>query len=120
MAIPILYQYAKGEVGMNINGSMAKKCCLTASAVLTMVLFLTVAIPVQRAYAEDESITVSCYKGNGDEGNYVGQITVNHIRDAVADCNQTYEGCQGSCLGCVVDAENFQVCYDSDGQKVAQ
>lgn len=108
------------EVGMELKGSMVKKCFFAIIAVLAMALFMTTAIPVQQAYAEDESIMVSCFKGNSEEGNYIGDISVNHIRDAASDCNQEFEGCQGDCLGCVVDSENNQVCYDKDAEKISQ
>jgi hypothetical protein len=105
---------------MKMQGSMVKKWFSATMAVLAMALFLTAAIPVQKACADDESITVSCFKGNSEEGNYVGEISVNHTRDAAPDCNEEFEGCQGACLGCIIDAENNQVCYDMSGEKVSQ
>ncbi len=105
---------------MSMKGSMMKKCFSATGAVLAMAFFLTATIPVQKAYSQDESITVSCFKGNSEEGNYVGEISVNHIRDAAPDCNQEFEECQGECLGCVIDSENYQVCYDMNGDKISQ
>lgn len=112
----------KGDVGMkkNLTGLKMNECLLSAIAVLAMTLFLTVAIPAQQAAAEDESITVSCFKGNTEEGNYIGEISVNHLRDAASDCNEEFDGCKGSCVGCVVDSEDNQVCYDMDGKKISQ
>lgn len=105
---------------MTGKGSMMKKCCMTNAVVLAMACVLSLAIPVQQACADDESIMVSCFKGNSEEGNYVGEITVNYLRDAAPDCNQEFEGCQGACLGCVIDEQYNQVCYDMNGEKVAQ
>ncbi|MDD2337476.1 MAG: hypothetical protein PHD01_12960 [Geobacteraceae bacterium] len=105
---------------MEKKGLLMGKCFLTTIAVLIMAFILTSAIPVQQAYAEDESITVSCFKGNSEEGNYIGEISVNHLRDAASDCNQEFDGCHGDCLGCVTDSEDNQVCYDKNAEKVSQ
>jgi hypothetical protein len=104
----------------NSIGLKANKCFLPTIAVLAMTLFLTAAIPAQQASAEDESITVSCFKGNTEEGNYIGEISVNRLQDATSDCNQEFDGCKEGCVGCVVDSENNQVCYDMDGEKIPQ
>ncbi len=81
-------------------------------------LFMAAIVPPEPAYSQDESITASCYEGNTDEGNYVGDISVNNPRNAGIDCNLTYEDCNGECLGCVIDSESNQVCYDNDGIRV--
>jgi spermidine/putrescine-binding protein len=92
----------------------------TLHAVVLAVAFLLVAaVPAKQAYSQDESISVSCYKGNTEEGNYIGEITVNALQNAAQDCNTEYEGCQGACLGCVVDSNANQVCYDTDGNIVS-
>lgn len=105
---------------MNSKGLKVNKFFLPIIAVLATTLFLTAAIPVQKASAENESITVSCFKGNSEEGNYIGEISVNRLQDAASDCNQEYYECHGGCLGCVIDSENNQVCYDIDGEKISQ
>jgi hypothetical protein len=87
-------------------------------AALLAALFL-VAAPMQPSYAEDENITVSCFKGNLDEGNNIGELTVNNVEDGGKDCNNSYEDCQGQCLGCIFDYNlSRQVCYDGNGEKI--
>jgi hypothetical protein len=113
-------RYAKGGVQMNMKGLKVKNCLLPTIAVLAMVVFFALAIPAQQASAENESITVSCFKGSSEEGNYIGEISVNRLRDAASDCNQEFPACQGGCLGCVVDSENNQVCYGMDGERISQ
>ncbi len=68
--------------------------------------------------ADDEEITVRCYKGKLDDGIYIGDLTVNHPENAGRDCNQTYIDCQGECLGCFQDTNlDRTVCYDTSGGK---
>jgi len=105
---------------MNLLVALAKKGVSTIMSVLVMAFLLIGTIQTSPAYADDESITVSCFKGNSEEGNYIGEISVNQVRDAASDCNQAYQGCQGACLGCVIDAENQQVCFDPNGEKVSR
>jgi hypothetical protein len=105
---------------MELAGLKLKRGFSATMAALGMAFLLTAAIPVHQAYGDNESITVSCFKGNSEEGNYIGEISVNRLRDATSDCNREFEGCQGGCIGCVVDAQNNQVCYDINGEKVSQ
>ena len=77
-------------------------------------LLVAAAIAPTPAYSQDESITASCYKGNADEGNYIGNVSVNDPRNAGSDCNLTYEDCDDECVGCVINAESNQVCYDEE------
>ncbi len=81
-------------------------------------LLLALAAAPDPAYPQDETITASCFKGNTDEGNHVGDISVNDPRNAGSYCNGEYIDCAGECIGCVPDAEDNQVCYDSDGRRV--
>ncbi len=62
---------------------------------------------------------VKCYKGNTDEGNYVGDLSsVTNIQNAGQDCNSTYPACEGQCLGCVYDSDMTEdICYDGMGNK---
>jgi hypothetical protein len=62
---------------------------------------------------------VKCYKGNTQEGNYIGDLsTVSNLQSAGRDCNSTYPACQGQCLGCIYDSDFIQdICYDSTGKK---
>ncbi len=93
---------------------------LSTMAVLAVVSLLAAAIPAKTAFSQNESISVSCYKGNTEEGNYIGDITVNSVFNSAQDCNQEYEQCRGQCLGCVIDSNDNQVCYDNNGYRVSQ
>lgn len=67
---------------------------------------------------QDEIVSVSCFKGNLDAGNYVGSLTVTTPQNAGKRCNSVYSyDCQGVCLGCFTDNLGAQVCYDNEGQK---
>lgn len=98
---------------MNIHSSIK-------AAAFAVAFLLASTVSANPAYSQDESITVSCYKGNTDEGNYIGDITVNNAQNAGNECNREYDDCQGECLGCVLDSDFNQVCYDNDGKKFPQ
>ncbi len=104
---------------MEMKIPTTKNHAMAGGAVLAM-LFLALAAAPNAAYSqdEDESITASCLKGNTDEGNYVGDISVNDPRNAGSDCNGEYIDCEGECVGCVVDTEGNRVCYDNDRIRV--
>ncbi len=87
--------------------------------VLAVAFLLVAAVPVKQAHSQDESISVSCYKGNSQEGNYIGEITVDELQNAAQDCNTEYEQCHGACIGCVIDSNANQVCYDTEGNDVS-
>ena len=93
-------------------------------AMLAPILFLaalTVLVEARPVLADDETISVSCFKGNSDEGNYVGNVTVTYPTNAGQECNTTYYACDGQCLGCFTDPKSDQqVCYDKSGGKVAR
>jgi hypothetical protein len=97
----------------------AKKSGAAVKAAVLVVAFLVAAtVPVNPAHTQDESIEVSCYKGNTQEGNYVGNLTVNTPENAGQDCNSTYYDCRGKCLGCFPDSEFTEdVCYDNAGRR---
>jgi len=88
------------------------------AAVMIVAFFVAATAPLRPAYTQDESFDVSCYKGNTDMGNYVGNLTVNTPQNAGQDCNSTYYDCQGKCLGCFPDSDFTEdVCYDDSGRK---
>ncbi len=96
---------------------------LRASYTLVMLaafLMLFSEIQTKQAYAQDETITVSCFKGNTDQGNYLGEISVSNSLNAASDCNNEYGECEGQCLGCFVDSDFNQICYDVGGNKIPQ
>jgi hypothetical protein len=69
---------------------------------------------------QEETVTVSCFKGNLDEGNFIGSLTVTSPQDAGRSCNSFYYDCQGECMGCVTNPNGFQVCYDNEGKKITK
>ena len=99
---------------------VTKHASISMAVVATVLLMLGAAIPPEHAYSQDEALTVSCYKGNNDEGNYIGELSVNNRLNAARDCNLTYEDCKGQCLGCIVDSNFSQVCYDKEGKNISQ
>ena len=105
---------------MEMDGLALKKRVAVKAAVLAAGILLAAIAATGPAYSQDESITVSCYKGNTEEGNYIGNISVNNPQNAGNDCNQEYDDCQGQCLGCVIDSDSNQVCYDNSGKKILQ
>ncbi|HET6419843.1 MAG TPA: hypothetical protein VFG19_06795 [Geobacteraceae bacterium] len=65
-----------------------------------------------------ESVRVSCFKGNPDDGTYVGDITVPDPENAGRICNSLYGDCRGNCNGCFSDSDIMEdVCYDETGKK---
>ena len=106
---------------MEISGlSVRKHTSISMAVVAAVSLMLGAAIPPKHAYSQDVFITVSCYKGNNEEGNYIGELTVNNRVDAAQQCNVVYEDCKGQCLGCIIDSNFNQACYDKDGKNIAQ
>jgi len=103
---------------MDMDRLAMKKRAAVKAAILAAAILLAAIAATGPAYSQDESITVSCYKGNTDEGNYIGNITVNDPRNANNDCNLEYDDCQGQCLGCFLDADFNNVCYDNSGKKI--
>lgn len=65
-----------------------------------------------------ESVRVSCFKGNPDDGTYVGDVTVPDPDNAGKICNSLYGECRGQCMGCFADSDITEdVCYDETGKK---
>jgi len=105
---------------MDENRSV-KKQCIAVITPLIFILFVTMAATVKPAYSEDETIEVTCFKGNLDAGNQVGNITVTNPAEAGQTCNSTFYDCDGKCVGCY-DDQNLgkKVCLDSAGGTVAE
>jgi hypothetical protein len=88
------------------------------ATVLTVTFLMAAFAPERPAHTYSEVITVSCYKGNPDDGNYIGNLTVPDPENAVQGCNSLYSDCQGKCDGCFVDSDITEdVCYDKSGKK---
>lgn len=89
----------------------------TLFIIVSMVIGVTVT--VRSAYAEDEAMEVTCYKGDLQEGNNVGNVTVTNAADAGPTCNSTYYDCDGKCVGCYFDQNlGKMVCFDNTGENV--
>lgn len=91
------------------------------SPLIILILFTAVAATVKPAYPADESIDVTCYKGNTEEGNQVGNVTVTNPTDAGQACNSTYYDCDGKCIGCYYDQNQGKTfCFNNAGDNVAK
>lgn len=85
-----------------------------ASAVVLGVLVM----PVSSAFTDGESVSVSCYKGNPDQKEFLGSMMVFAPELAGQSCNSFYYNCYGKCFGCFSDFDLTEdVCYDSSGRK---
>ena len=88
------------------------------AAILIGAFLLAAGTPEKLAYTYSEVVTVSCYKGNPNEGDYIGDLTVPSPEDASRGCNSLYAECQGKCDGCFADSFITEdVCYDKHGRK---
>jgi hypothetical protein len=115
-----LFPETPKEVTMSMDEMKMNYGAALKTALLMATFIAAVSIPVNPVHAEDESIEVSCYKGNLDEGSYIGNLTVNDPRNAGHDCNLEYYDCKGECVGCLTDSDSKQVCYDDSGTKLAK
>jgi hypothetical protein len=104
------------EVIMAKDGLKKNNSAVLKTAHLMATFLAAVLILAKPVYAEDEKIEVSCYRGNLDEGNFIGKLTVNEHRNGGHDCNLEYYYCQGKCVGCLIDADSRQACYDDSGK----
>jgi hypothetical protein len=111
-----LFPEIQKEVFMDKKGM--KKINITSLIIATVLA--AVLIQVNQVQADDEKIEVACYRGNLDEGNFIGNLTVNDPRNAGHDCNLEYYDCKGECVGCLTDSDSKQVCYDDSGTKLAK
>ncbi len=111
---------------MKTNGSTCIRCMEVWATVIIVTILAAATAMVEPAYAlgkgpseiQEETVTVSCFKGNTDAGNFIGSITITSPQAAGRRCNSVYYDCQGECLGCFTDSNGFQVCYDNDGRKI--
>jgi hypothetical protein len=64
-----------------------------------------------------ESTAVSCYVGNPDNNQLVGNIDVFNISSAVSRCNMMYMDCSENCTACYIAENGSQICIDSTGRQ---
>jgi hypothetical protein len=66
----------------------------------------------------DRSLSVTCYLGNPNDRNSLGDITVRGPESAGPTCNSLYYSCKGRCFGCFSDFDlSEDICVDSSGRK---
>jgi hypothetical protein len=65
-----------------------------------------------------ETVSVTCYLGNPNDGQTLGSITVPSPAEAGPSCNSLNYSCRGRCFGCYADFDlSEDVCVDSSGRK---
>jgi hypothetical protein len=102
------------KVAMDTERSSKKSRPAFKAAILFVVLIAMTAIHSKSAFSQ-----ISCYKGNVQEGNYIGDLSsVTTPDNAAQDCNSLYDECQGQCLACIYDDDLTEdICYDGLGNK---
>ncbi len=99
-----------------MKGMTRKRGAALRAALLAAVL-VAASASVQLAHTE-ENINVSCYKGDKDDGSYLGTVMVFSPEAAAPQCNALYYACKGKCYGCFSDFDlGGDVCYDSSGKR---
>ncbi len=89
-----------------------------AAAALLGAAILVVAAALPRPAHTEENINVSCYKGDKEDGAYLGTVMVFSPEAAASQCNALYYACKGKCYGCFSDFDlGGDVCYDSAGKR---
>ena len=67
---------------------------------------------------QDKSLSVTCYLGNPNDRNSLGDIMVQGAVTAGPTCNSMFFSCKGRCFGCFSDFDLSQdICVDSSGRK---
>ena len=67
---------------------------------------------------QDQNISVTCYLGNPNDRNSLGNIMVMSAESAGSTCNSMYFNCRGACFGCFSDFDLSQdICVDNSGRK---
>jgi hypothetical protein len=65
-----------------------------------------------------EMVSVTCYMGNPNDRQTLGNITVNSPEAAGPSCNSLNYSCRGRCFGCYSDFDlSEDVCVDGSGRK---
>lgn len=67
---------------------------------------------------QEQNISVTCYLGNPNDRNSLGNIMVYSVESAGPTCNSMFFNCRGSCFGCFSDFDLSQdICVDNNGKK---
>lgn len=74
--------------------------------------------PESVASFPDQTLSATCYLGNPNDSQTLGEITVNSPRDAGPTCNSMFYDCKGRCYGCYTDFDMSQdICVDNSGRR---
>ena len=67
---------------------------------------------------QEQNISATCYLGNPNDRNSLGDIMVMSPEAAGPTCNSMFYSCRGSCFGCFSDFDLSQdICVDNNGKK---
>lgn len=67
---------------------------------------------------QEQNISVTCYLGNPNDKNSLGNIMVQSVSEAGSTCNSMFFSCKGACFGCFSDFDLSQdICVDAGGRK---
>lgn len=67
---------------------------------------------------QEQNISATCYLGNPNDRNSLGDIMVMSPEAAGPTCNSMFFNCRGSCFGCFSDFDLSQdICVDNNGKK---
>jgi hypothetical protein len=102
------------EEGMNVR--RWRKGFYLAIAAAGILLFSGETVFVGFSHAAD-SIQVQCFVRDGDEYVPLSNVDVYDASKAALTCNAVYMDCKGQCIGCYLDEEDDEYCYDSAGRK---
>ena len=86
------------------------KCILILATFILLVL--------SSALHATESTTIGCYRVDSINYIYLGDIQIIHLINAGATCNSTYNDCDGRCVGCYINAESLETCFDKHGKQL--
>ena len=86
------------------------KCILILATFILLVLSSTL--------HATESTTINCYRVDSTNYIYLGDIQIIHLINAGATCNSTYNDCDGKCVGCYINAESLETCFDKHGKQL--
>jgi len=75
---------------------------------------LTVGVAVAGA---EESIEVECYLKVDDDYVSMSNVDVYDASAGARTCNSVYMDCKGQCIGCYIDENGDESCYDTGGKK---
>ncbi len=67
---------------------------------------------------QDQNLSVTCYQGNPNDRNSLGDVMVMNPTAAGPTCNSIFYVCRGNCFGCYSDFDLSQdICVDNSGKR---